>query len=129
MKKAIVILLLFFYLIPAIGVSISVHYCCGKLASVSLTYDQVGNCACGKKALKRKCCKTKNTIVKLKDVQKNSSQIILKSFKELKGQPALCSKQLLAYQNPTLFLADNVYPPPLSQTGKPLYLRLRVFRI
>lgn len=54
MKKAVSILLLTYYLFSVIGVSITEHYCCGKITSVDVVsalsessqtpYDMGGNC-------------------------------------------------------------------------------------
>lgn len=57
MKKIAVILLIHLYMIPAIGISGSVHYCGGKIASISI--NGIGNfekCSCGSKKMAGDCC-------------------------------------------------------------------------
>ena len=69
MKKIALILLTAFYMLPAIGFSINVHWCAGKISSVKFATIQNDNCACGKE-MKKGCCKDNHTIIKLTDNQK-----------------------------------------------------------
>lgn len=66
MKKAVAILVLFFYLLPAIGFSYSVHYCGGKAVKVNL--GAVGDKACCSASVKAaSCCKNVTVKASLKD--------------------------------------------------------------
>ena len=84
MKKIIVILLLFCYLIPAIGLSVKQHYCRGKLTSVSIIFTENPSCPCGKKPMKKNCCKDKTTVLKLTDTQNISKQVAINLAKTVK---------------------------------------------
>ena len=71
MKKAGILLFLLCYLFTAAGFSINLHYCGGKVKSVSLFHTDERNC-CGNKMKKKDCCKEKNVSVKINDNQSHS---------------------------------------------------------
>lgn len=81
MKKFIVIIFLFIYIVPAIGCNINVHYCGGEIASISInpTTDPEG-CVCGSKKMEKDCCKDKQISFKLKDNHQKYSQITFGPF-------------------------------------------------
>ena len=129
MKKITVILLLFCYLIPAIGLSVKQHYCGGKLASVSILFTDSPSCPCGKKPMKKDCCKDKTKVFKLKDTQNFSKSIVSnfsQTFKFLVQSYPVYNYHFVevAFQKHLPF----AHPPPL-QKSEPLYLLNRVFLI
>lgn len=74
MKRFISILLLTFYLVANIGVNISLHYCGGSLANISiLQTDAANQCACGSQVMEKDCCQTKNLHFELKDKNHKAS--------------------------------------------------------
>ena len=76
MKKLIAILLMFLYIIPAIGVTVKTHCCGGKVTSLSLNpFDTKHKCPCGSKKMKKDCCKDETTTFKLDDEQQKTKQI------------------------------------------------------
>lgn len=131
MKKVAVLLLMFFYLIPAIGVTVSVHYCGGKVTSVSLNpFDAKRKCPCGSKKMKKDCCRDKNTTIKLDTVQKNTQQIfnyVDVKFTEL--QTVILTKLFFEYNSVLSFseISQSSHPPDRIRT--PLYILLRIFII
>jgi hypothetical protein len=65
-KRTALILLTAIYLLSCIGLGINRFYCCGKLASVTLTYGADDNT--GKEAGKKdNCCKNEKQSLKVKD--------------------------------------------------------------
>ena len=56
MKRIVAILLILAYTLPAISMNVSMHYCGGKLASISFFSDNEDGCVCGVKKMKRNCC-------------------------------------------------------------------------
>ena len=70
MKKTSIILLIFFYLMPVIGFSITSYYCGGKLVDISFFINDEGKCDCGSKMGQNNCCKNKTTNIKFKDTQR-----------------------------------------------------------
>jgi len=71
-KKATIIALIFLYLIPSIGISVTSHFCRGKLAFTSIRFLEVKKCACGSKKMKKGCCENKTQLIKLEDDQQKS---------------------------------------------------------
>ncbi|MCX6199626.1 MAG: hypothetical protein NTY88_10475 [Bacteroidetes bacterium] len=53
MKKFAILFLLFIYMIPAIGISVTGHYCGGRLVKVTMNLPEDGTCVCGNKQTKR----------------------------------------------------------------------------
>lgn len=129
MKKITVILLLMCYLIPSIGMTVSAHYCGGKLASVSLQLLGTEKCKCGSKKMKKDCCKTTTCTIQIKSDQQPTPQLEVDFSKTFSVQPAIVQTNIT-----TVFSATvekdfyQHYPPPL-QLKQPLYLLNGVFRI
>jgi hypothetical protein len=73
MKKSFgIIVMTLFYLFASCGVYISMHYCGGKLKSLSfLSYRTDSGCCCGMKEKRKDCCKQKAIHIKIKDTQKS----------------------------------------------------------
>lgn len=129
MKEALSILFLFLYIIPAIGVNVSLHYCGKKLSSFSLNGESVVQCFCGSKKAKKSCCSDKSISIKLSDDQQENSKFITGVSKGIGGcfAPAV-----------NLFFADyfggdvdavflKQHPP--NNVNAPLYIVYGVFRI
>ena len=129
MKKAIIILLLVCYLIPVTGMTVSTHYCGGKIASVSLQFSQTEKCSCGSKKMKKDCCKTKTCSISLKVVQQFTPQLVINFSNYFSFHPAM-----LHANDTSIIFTDvdagsyNKHHPP-SSLKQPLYLSNRVFRI
>ena len=129
MKKSTVILLLLCYLIPAIGLSVKQHYCGGKLASVSILFTNSLSCPCGKKPMKKDCCKDKTTILKLKDIQNISKNFVTNFAKTFKI--FVPSYPVFNYHFSEVAFEKHLpfeHPPPL-QKSEPFYLLNSVFLI
>ena len=129
MKRLIIIMVLICYLIPSFGLSVTSHYCGGKLKSVSLLFSKTLNC-CGTKKMKPGCCKDKVCTFKINDPSQSvSSSTIIPNKVELLHS-LFCTVTPLALNShiiskPLPFY--NHYPPLGSR--QPLYLSNRVFRI
>ena len=127
-NRFVIIFLLFLYMIPAIGISVSAHYFGGRLASVTLHLPDKDKCVCGNKK-KAGCCKTKTAFIKFKDVHKNNPQIAFSANKEFSKQPAYHSSVILSIvsQSVRMYNFANAHPP--DDPGQDIYLVNRVFRI
>jgi hypothetical protein len=68
MKKATGIFFLLIYSLTTVGAVVNLHYCMGRYASWSLSYERVKNCqTCGMtKAKSRGCCRDELKQVKTK---------------------------------------------------------------
>lgn len=58
MKKALSISLLILFVIATIGVTVSTHYCGGKLADTSVF--STASCDCGDKEMESNCCQNES---------------------------------------------------------------------
>ena len=70
MKRIIAILLFACYLMPCMGLSVSAHYCGGKIASFSILSTKHAKCPCNKKTMKKGCCHDKISMLKIAEHQK-----------------------------------------------------------
>lgn len=129
MKKFFITLLMLLYLIPAIGVNVSAHYCGGELASVSHNFSEKKKCMCNPKKMKKGCCEDKQQTFKIDDTQQKAELLSQKcngSFYFPVAIPAI-------FQIPTVFKSiDRVnyasfHPPNLFKRS--IYLLNSVFRI
>ena len=75
LKKAGIIFLTFIYLVVASGVAFNLHYCGGKISSVSLWKKDNDDCCGKKKMTKKNCCKEKTSVLKISDTQYSSTSL------------------------------------------------------
>ena len=131
MKKIAIILLMILYLIPTIGITVSSHHCGGKITSVSLKLLDFGHkCPCGKRPMKKNCCKDEAKTFKLKAEQQKAHQLAFKVFKTFTIQPALAESFTFCYQQPLVLKEfSTAYHPPPDDVKHPLYIHHCVFRI
>jgi hypothetical protein len=71
MKRLSLILLTVIYLLSSVGIGINRFYCCGKLASVTLTYAKADHTD------KNNCCKNISKSFKVKDSHINGAYFAL----------------------------------------------------
>ncbi len=72
MKNILVILLLGIYTTFNLGLVVNTHYCCGKIASVSINKTSKNGCGtCGKKTMTKDCCKDTQTQLSMDDTQRS----------------------------------------------------------
>jgi hypothetical protein len=128
MKKVIALFLLFIFLISNTGMAITIHFCGGKVSSISIVSTNKDRCKCGKKAMKKNCCKEKTTVLKIKDdVVKTNSSIVKVATQQLFLN---ITKQLVfSNTSPTNYTTLSFYRPPPLQPNTPLYLLDRAFLI
>jgi hypothetical protein len=117
-------------MIPAIGVTVSAHYCGGKVTSVSLNpIDTKHKCPCGSKKMPKNCCKDETTTVKLDDEQQKAQQISCNAVKFTDFQPAIPTNLTFDYHTPFLTTEFDHSAHPPDDLKHPLYIRHRVFLI
>lgn len=115
------------YLVSVSGIALNLHYCGGKIKSISFTHTDESGC-CKGKMKKAGCCKEATAYAKVKDSQASSSHLQL---------PAGQCLQLLASMPATgiyyqkaltgIFYARAVDPP--DEASEPRYLRNRILLI
>jgi hypothetical protein len=128
MRKLFAAILMVMYLIPAVGVHVSAHFCGGELSSVSHYSVEKQKCFCGSKKMGKGCCDDKQVTIKIDKQQKTEFQT-LKFSNPIVALPSVP----VTFQAPyTIKSIDRVdydlfHPPNLYE--QPIYLLNRVFRI
>lgn len=121
MKKTFAIFFVFLYLVSVSGISLNLHYCGGKIKSISLTHTDESGC-CPGKMKNTGCCKDKNAHAKVEDSQASSSHLqlpagqCLQLLATLPATGIYCEKALTS-----IFYARVVDPP--DEASEPRYLR------
>lgn len=129
-KKTGIIILLFFYLIPVVGVTVSAHFCGGKISSISFISTDKHNCPCGSKSMKKNCCKDISAYIKLKNAQHKSILFSINDFKPLLKKFFSNKSDFIVVRE--ISVSDNLYStfhPPNKIISYPLFLINSVFRI
>lgn len=87
MKRILSLVIMVLYLLPALGMTVSTHYCSGKLADVSLFGSKPKmSCSCGaitsnnKVHVKKKCCEQATYSLKLGSQQLKESTLTHKNL-------------------------------------------------
>ncbi len=128
MRKILSFLLIFFYLIPAIGVSINAHWCGKKLSVVSVGSSHDDKCSCSKK-MSKGCCSDATIAVKITDSQKATSQI---NFPSGIFTKQISSTVLLTFNFTDIQLKafdfSRFHAPPFK-SKQPVYLMNSVYRV
>ena len=139
MKRILASFLLCFYLFPAIGFSVNVHWCCDKISAVSFLGIQTDKCktcqktnkpkrCCHKAQLKRSCCQTSQLTVRITDRQNCASSTETNDYS---------LKQVVSFISVNPFLSSfalsqatfaNYHSPP-TLGKQPVYLTINVFRV
>ncbi len=127
MKKIIAIFLLLIFLISNTGLAITAHYCGGKLSAIIFLSINHHSCKCGKKAMKKDCCKDKIVMIK-STTNSIKSQLIVKTPNSTQFLGFLYNKAAI-----TPIKIDSevskLYSLPPYKPKAPIYLLDGVFRI
>ncbi len=129
MKKLLATLLMLFYLIPAIGVNVSVHFCGGKAASLEYSAIKKNKCVCSWGTHKKSCCEDRHHILKIDDTQQKSELLIHKfsnPFHVLYTAPWVYKTLTQVLASP-VSIPKLVAPPCLYRNS--IYILNRVLRI
>src|SRR5690349_19973505 len=111
------------------GMSIYLHYCCGKLDKISLTSQKNQSCAKDLNGISNKrSCDDKHLEFKLKADQEPSAKWI-QAFKLLTGPALSSSYHYITWQPQNKPVNDIATGPPLTASPLPLFIKNRVFRI
>ena len=127
MKKILVIALLLVYGLSSTGMTLQLHYCCGKLKSVALAPVKDPGCGNKHKMGSKPCCETKNINSKSKADQDNYRLV----YKIANPSTSVLWHGIepgISLNAPALQVTPHVYAsPPIS--SRSLFLLNRVFRI
>ncbi|MBS1538350.1 MAG: hypothetical protein JST20_11460 [Bacteroidetes bacterium] len=128
MKKIFSIVLLLLFLITNSGMAVNMHWCGGKLSSIRISASSKHTCKCGKKSMKRNCCKNISTTFTAKNdiakVRHFDFKVPIENF----SIATINQNEVLPSQNFQLS-ASNFYHPPPTKHKVPIYLFDKVFRI
>lgn len=127
MKKFLVILLLLVYGFSSSGMTVNLHYCCGKLKSISWSSAPEKGCGSDHKMGSKPCCETKQISGKEhgdQEVQPFVSKKLV-HFTEVLFPPAEAS--VVKHQPMKSGFATLAPPPNLS--SPPLFILHCVYRI
>ncbi|MBU3743320.1 MAG: hypothetical protein FGM61_02070 [Sediminibacterium sp.] len=126
MKRLLALIVSLSFIAASSGASVNIHYCRGKVSSVSLSFLPTASCKCGKKT-KMGCCKTETHLVKLTDNAKQPAFTTAPAMPVIEWAPI----ESLLVCKPVL-TADRIIPISSSPPGserQAVYLRNRVFRL
>jgi hypothetical protein len=127
MKRPALILLTIIYLLSCVGMGISRFYCCGKLASVTITYataDNGGN----KSAQSDNCCKHEIKSFKVKDSHFNVLSFSLNHSLPLIIAPYFQLDNEIVRKVLSAKIAYKSNAPP-GRVAIPIYTRNCAYRI
>jgi hypothetical protein len=125
LKKIVAIALLLVYGLSSSGMTISFHYCCGKLKDIKLFPATEKQCGMKHGFSKKPCCNDKQIELKLKADQKTEQ-----SAKFIFSTPALSKEQADVFiSHPAVFktIVPEIFAPPPLQN--PLYILHCIYRI
>lgn len=128
MKKFLVFLLISLYVVSAIGMTVTAHYCGGQLTSLGFNQTSLEKCKCGNAKMKKNCCQTKTCSFSIKDFQDKTAEINA-SFTHFDCYPDIFTATNKSFTS--TFAKQNFFnhhPPPFI-IKSPLYLTNQVFRI
>ena len=128
MKKAAAISLLFLFLFTNSGIAVNVHWCRGKITSVKFFENDKYGCKCGKKAMKRGCCKDKSVILKAPLDPAKTNQFSF-NIQIPKLEVAHVEFTEIVPLSQLEYFSSRFYRPPPFKPKTPIYLFDGVFRI
>jgi|SRR6476661_4071211 len=127
MNKLLIIMLMLVYGFSSTGMTLQLHYCCGKLKSIELAPVKDPGCGNQHKMGSRPCCETKNIHSKTNSDQ-DSYQLVYKISNP--STPVIFlthGSDLLVTSNESKVVFQGYASPPLQ--SRSLFLLNRVFRI
>lgn len=129
MKKYILILFSVFYLVIISGVNLNLHYCGGKIISVSLFHSKNDIGCCGKKMTKKGCCQDKTTFIKVKEKHLSNADIKFEINKNLASTSIDYYTVFYLTINKNDIELINDYNPPPPNYKTPIFIKNRVLII
>ena len=126
MKKFLSILLITIYSTAIFGMSVKEFYCCGKLTSVSISFNNIGK---EKQTKDDGCCKAKFHFSKVKDnhIGGDAAKFSAKQF--VHPQINLFTSDIVAFTNSQLNAPNGIHDPPLFHGNTPIYIFILVLRV
>lgn len=127
MQKFLVIFFSMLYLTVTSGITMNLHYCGGKLKTVSFFSNNEKGC-CGSKKKSKGCCKDKTKLIKVEENHK-ASKVTQASNPTVHLVAVLSSNLLFNLSDKNeVHITSNYHAPPVLYDN-PLYLKHRVLLI
>ena len=131
MKNLLTYCLIFFYFLISTRASANLHYCGGKLKSITMIgYGTTKNCCKGKK-MKKNCCKDYQYSFKKSYSEENSNSTTAIPLNSFEIVPQVSFQIVPISLNPVFRPANfNLFhPPPPPEAFPSIYLKNCVFII
>jgi hypothetical protein len=112
-------------MLPAIGLSINLHWCGKKINSISFGSTKSTQCPCGKKMAG--CCKDSQVVLKITDNQKAAS-VLISNNNPVAVVTFDRPGNSFAYSEVGNIYISNSHSPPITNK-LPVYLICSTFRI
>jgi hypothetical protein len=113
MRIGLVFLLTFFYLLSSISSTINLHFCGGKIKSISI-FSSAKKCCCGFKKKNKGCCENKTIVLKI------DSKQYLSKISKVQSVKIISIPFISILENESVFkvlkkidIAEIYQPPPL----------------
>jgi hypothetical protein len=129
MKKFSLILLILIYTSSTFGMVVKEFYCCGKLASVSLSFSTDSKQKSEKKNIETGCCKTKYFSSKVKDTHVQADVIAFSANHFVQLDTHLSSGNFFPFVSTQVNIIGGINDPPLLHNSTPVYIFIRSIRI
>ncbi len=129
MKKFVITILLFLYLIPTFGINVTVHYCGGNISSIAFGAVNKDKCACGSNKMKKNCCEDKTFSFEVDDDQTRTQESVLTFTYSLVFDITLPQSFEFSYTSFPVLASSDYFHHPSNYVKPPLYILNQVFRI
>jgi hypothetical protein len=126
MKKILIGFLLLVYTTFASGINLQLHYCQGKLKSISFFAKE--NSCCTSKSKKSSCCDNKTNFFKVNDKHSSNASLTVVPCKGKISQVLFSSQDFKLYTSIQGNYITAYHAPPVIYDN-PLYLKNRVLII
>jgi len=127
MKKLFIIVLMLVYGLSSSGMTISLHYCCGKLDGVSFTAEKANTCKMGNHVKKSGCCNDKQ----ISSLVSSEQQTVTKWVQSIKQTvaAAVCHIANTSFKDYIVSVDRLARGTPEPIPLIPLFIKNCVFRI
>ena len=128
MKKIALILVTVVYMLSTFGIAVSEFYCCGKLKSISISFNDEKQKDCKKAADNGGCCKTTHQYFKIKDTHIVSDAVSLSAKFFSIIHTDFPSFEISNTANGKNIISYTINAPPIHP-GTPVYIFNCIYRI
>ena len=131
MKRFFVTILFMLYMFSALNLTVHVHYCMGKIASIGFDHsneEKCGKCGMKKSERSKSCCQDDHKTFKANDHQQPNLTFDFSHNEAAVSVPAIPvvdRSPVAGYYN----VPGIAYLPPLVRRSCPIYLFVQNFRI